>query len=64
MLQQPRTDQIRLRVSPTEKAKIAERAKASGLGVSEYVRSLALGEVEVGAVEPRRTQTMAPVAQR
>jgi hypothetical protein len=52
VLQQPRTDQIRLRVSPAEKAKIAERAEASGLGMSDYIRTLALGEIEVEAVKP------------
>jgi hypothetical protein len=60
VLPQPRTDQIRLRVSPAEKAKIGEHAKAAGLGFSDYLRRRALGEVEVGVVESPVARVPAP----
>lgn len=37
MSDKPKTDQLQLRVSPAEKAKIRRRAKAAGLGISEWV---------------------------
>lgn len=38
-----RTVELRVRLSPSERARVAEDAAAAGCGVSEYVRRVVLG---------------------
>jgi hypothetical protein len=41
---QPLTERVELRMSKAEYRKVAEKAKAAGLSVSEYLRRIVAGE--------------------
>lgn len=56
----PRTETLKVRVTPVEKAKIGERAVAAGLGIAEFMRIRALGEKPRGLVRPEPEPKRAP----
>lgn len=56
----PRTETIGARVTPVTKARIAERAHAAGMKVSEFIVHRALGEKPRHYVKPEPVPRRAP----
>jgi hypothetical protein len=48
-LKDPRSEVLKIRVTPREKAAIAERARVAGVVVAEFLRARALGEKPLAA---------------
>lgn len=56
----PRTETIAARVTPVTKARIAERAHAAGMKISEFIVHRALGEKPRHYVKPQPQPKRAP----
>jgi hypothetical protein len=51
-----KTDRVNVRISPAEKAEMAETAERFGLGVSEYLLRLHRLTVAIQGLRPRSTR--------